>query len=602
MGAAFPSLFLSPEEREEFLARIRSPRGRPIWQRLWSQARESLEEPLPADVREGAWAADARQVDRLGRLIELWSLAHFVTGEERFARRGTEALLALAALEHWVSDSHSHVRYDLMTGSISQELALGYDFLRNHLSEEEREALIARWEEKALRPYLEACRDPRNPYPYGHRTMNWVAVQTGGLGLALLAFGKADRDYARETEIARAHILRFLEWYHNDGSALEWGGYWVYGLGRALNFVAALERSGWPGLLSGRQDRKMARTGYFALYLSAGRLFVSAFGDTHLGPYDGAQPLLYFLARAHRDGVLQWWGDRMEGRSVWSLFYLDPGLEAHLPDQLPTCAVFSSPQLAVLRDRIQDEEDVVFSLRSGITRGPDQDAPHAHYDLQSILLHAFGRPLLVDSDARYSPEFWETYNSGTNPYTSTFAHNTILVDGQGQLYGENGEARIVEYDVAGEHPYARSELLRGYGPKLKRFARSVLFLERRAFLLYDQIDLAEPATVDWLLHIAGEAKGADGVTLTNGAASCVILAAASAARTLTQPGDHLVPYLKWSTQEKVSSLRVGTLLWPYRTAEAAPRGSVRLCPAGAEVTLGDRRYRWWSDTRCQSAR
>jgi hypothetical protein len=140
MGAAGPSLFLSPEEREEFLARIGSPRGRPIWERLWSQARESVEKPLPADVREGAWAADARQVDRLGRLIELWSLAHFVTGEERFAERGTEALLALAALEQWVSDSHSHVRYDLMTGSISQELALGYDFLRDHLTEGEREA------------------------------------------------------------------------------------------------------------------------------------------------------------------------------------------------------------------------------------------------------------------------------------------------------------------------------------------------------------------------------------------------------------------------------------------------------------------------------
>jgi len=64
MGALFPSLFLPPEEREEFLARLRGPRGRAIRERLWSHARESLEEPLPADVREGASVADARQVDR----------------------------------------------------------------------------------------------------------------------------------------------------------------------------------------------------------------------------------------------------------------------------------------------------------------------------------------------------------------------------------------------------------------------------------------------------------------------------------------------------------------------------------------------------------
>ena len=47
MAAAFPSLFLSPEEREELLAGLQSPRGRPLWQRLLSQARQSVAEPLP---------------------------------------------------------------------------------------------------------------------------------------------------------------------------------------------------------------------------------------------------------------------------------------------------------------------------------------------------------------------------------------------------------------------------------------------------------------------------------------------------------------------------------------------------------------------------
>jgi len=601
VSGSFPSLFVSEEERQEFLTRLQSRRGRPVWERVWERARASVEGPLPEDTREGLWAADSRYAGRLGGLIELWALAHFVTGEERFARRGKEALLALAAIEDWVSGSHPHVRYGLMTGTMSQALGLGYDFLRDTLTHEEREQLITRWEEKALTPYLKATRDPRNPYPYGHRTMNWLAVQTGGLGLALLAFGKADRNYALETEIARAHILRFLEWYHNDGSALEWGGYWVFGLGRALNFVAAAERSGWPGLLGDRRDTKMARTGYVPMYLSAGRHFVSAFGDSHLGPLDAAQPLLYLLAREHDDGVLQWWADRMEGSSVWSLFYLDPELEARPPVDMPTSVVFSSPQIAVLRDRIQDEGDVVFSLRSGLTRGPDQDAPHAHYDLQNILLHAFGRPLLVDSDARYSPEFWRTYHSGTNPYTSTFAHNTILVDGEGQLYEQNGEARISEYNVEGEQPYVVSELVRGYGPKLKRFDRSVAYVDRQAFLLYDEIELGEGALLDWLLHVAGEAdvEGPEHVALTNGDVSCLILVAASCGLAVAQPGDQLVPYLKWSTEEKVSSLRVAALLWPYRSAESEPRGSVRLCDSGAEVTLEGRRYRWWSGSRCQ---
>jgi len=55
--------------------------------------------------------------------------------------------------------------------------------------------------------------------------MNWLAVLSAGAGCLFLALDGAGVDFTREIEIARAHVLRFVEWFDDDGSAVEHGGY-----------------------------------------------------------------------------------------------------------------------------------------------------------------------------------------------------------------------------------------------------------------------------------------------------------------------------------------------------------------------------------------
>ncbi len=116
----FPSLFVAASEREEFLARLESPRGRSIWDRVLAEAEEAARELRPAEERSADGSSGRASVGRLGRVIETCCLAHFVTGEERFAQRAREALLDLVAMERWAIGPPSRLRDDLQTGTMGQ--------------------------------------------------------------------------------------------------------------------------------------------------------------------------------------------------------------------------------------------------------------------------------------------------------------------------------------------------------------------------------------------------------------------------------------------------------------------------------------------------
>ncbi len=88
-------------------------------------------------------------------------------------------------------------------------------------------------------------------------------------------------------------------------------------------------------------------------------------------------------------------------------------------------------------------------------------AAHGHADALSVVVRAFGEDLLVDPGTYdyYTYPEWRDY------FRSTFAHNTVMVDGENQsqmqgrfLWGERAESRLIEWHdeggitrVAGEH-------------------------------------------------------------------------------------------------------------------------------------------------------
>jgi len=135
---------------------------------------------------------------------------------------------------------------------------------------------------------------------------------------------------------------------------------------------------------------------------------------------------------------------------------------------------------------------------------------HSYHSENSFLIHAYGE--VITSGA--APTKWDVISR------LTMSHNTILVDGLGQnpprargfLYPE-GCSRYGYIDAWFRRPalvYWVGDATNAYhwnAPYLKCFRRHVLFLRRKYFIIFDDLQVDpdhSPSTFQWLYHIKPE--------------------------------------------------------------------------------------------------
>jgi hypothetical protein len=134
---------------------------------------------------------------------------------------------------------------------------------------------------------------------------------------------------------------------------------------------------------------------------------------------------------------------------------------------------------------------------------------HQHRDKLHLSVTAFGKDLLVDG-GRYThrdyfsfdPTIWRGY------FRSTFSHNTILIDGNGQKMGALRAGAALEagtdYVHTPEYDYASGSFDDGYENVEGRVVhrRSVLYLRDRYWVVLDQVETDRPRDLQVLWHYA----------------------------------------------------------------------------------------------------
>ena len=128
---------------------------------------------------------------------------------------------------------------------------------------------------------------------------------------------------------------------------------------------------------------------------------------------------------------------------------------------------------------------------------------HSFRNENTFDIHAFGETITVGG-ASTSNQSWFANH--------TTSHNTVLVNGVQQLYALSKNAkfcgRVIAYKDGGDYVYWAGDATPAYGPKtdLGRFVRHVLFVDKKYFVIYDDLRMAEgkPAgTFQWLYHALG---------------------------------------------------------------------------------------------------
>ncbi len=583
-----PHLYFGSEDMAALREKMNNPLYAADWQSIRRQAEAAMSGPtIPAGNRDDALAQASSAAAHC-------ALVYRLTGEAAFGRRAREIIDAILATDGWTGGflgQKGGVAFHLRTAGLCQNLALAYDMLAPDMTAQQKKHFADVCWEKALRSYIAECKDSRNPYLYGTRTMNWLAVLSAGAGTLFIALDGDARDFSADIEIARAHTLRFIEWADDDGSALEHGGYWTYGMGNALHLMAALERNGWPRIMH-QASQKLERSAYPIMYGCIGGKNIANFCDDSYGPLGGARDNALFLAARFHDSTIQWFANQLPPAGPLGFVTGDPGLAATPPDGLPTCMMFARTGIAIFRDSMTDPDARFLGLKAGRGRGMIYDDPHCQFDLNSILLDAFGTTLLADPGYGHDWTGPLSTNDPKHPYNSTPPHNTLLVNGEGQLDKYSPLAHLSDLSPSADIDYVVSRLEQGYGPQLKRFDRHVYFVGNKYFVVLDDIELTSPATLTWNFHALKDATlAASPAMITHGQAQLQLLPQSSTALSCSVQSDHVLPRLQWQTTAPVAAARVAFLLVPQRIASPLKAPSLTINSDAMELNDGQRTYR-----------
>jgi hypothetical protein len=480
------------------------------------------------------------------RRVTLWGYAWRTTGEETFARRAEQEMLAAAHFADW---NPSHF---LDVGEATAALALGYDWLHEVLTPDARAAIRTAIVEKGLRPGLDPAADHNAWHQAEH---NWSQVGFGGLTLGALAVGdELPVEAGQLLELARAGIKHGLKPYAPDGVYPEGPMYWGYGTTFQVLMIAALETAlgtDWglrsaPGFLA-------SGGGYLQTIGPTGLAFNFSDGIERLG----FQPPLFWFARVTADpGLLLFERGRLttpddraavarQNRfaTLVALWWPDRGMDAAEPRLPLHWHGRGKNPLVVFRESWSDSRSAYLAAKAGAA-----EINHGHMDAGSFVYEVDGVRWAVDLglqpyesleskginlfDPTQDSDRWAVYRLNNH------SHNTLTFDGQ--LHRVAGHASVERFFAEADRRFAILDLSPVFAGQVGQVRRGFQLQPDRGFIVQDEIvGLTAGQTIRWQMATRAEAAlhGSTATLTQDGRTLTVRVLAPAGARFTVVPAD-----------------------------------------------------------------
>ncbi len=326
----------------------------------------------------------------------------------------------------------------LAVGDALLAYTVAYDWLYNYMSPQQRTLLqneMIEFGDWLYNYSLTGYYGRLDPTPL---SCNHQAIVHGSLGMAALVMGGYENWLSR----AAQYIAAYFQYARDDtGYNYEGIAYYGYGSNYAVTFAAAYKKAGFNDLIAANPKNQMIPE-YILRFIQpwGGRLVALNDSGERLGNSAG----MMHLISKYQDAVGLWAWLKMYGDDGDGSFGSPAGNYIGDGSALPYIIVFADQTLEPVSPGQQQLPLGKFfargtgSFRSSwnddaalatFTCGFDQHRGHNHRDENSFTFSAFGEYFVIDP--------------GYNP-NQTRAHNTVLVEGQGQWYESD------QYDVWGE--------------------------------------------------------------------------------------------------------------------------------------------------------
>lgn len=512
-----PRIFTTRATLAEFQAR-REGAGRMAWEQVRLRAEEVLKlEPvkpvlsplpakLPAHRRQVFWVENGvsyvpekyalADLNRDAGRAGLLSLAYLISGDERFAVAARRWVLFVAQfrIDHHLKllaerGQHDSVVYAYERGV--KEVALTYDRLFNRLTPEERRQLLEHMEYhgEAAMHWIRNVIKIHQHFQDSHAQQCMHMTLT----LALAIAGESTKAGEWLGYMVPQYANR-IPWMSEDGGYFE-GQAYAFKLSYILEALAALRSATGIDLF---QKPEIRNAGNFWLYCQSMNYWWPHWGDT-MGlwfPYGnlGDGYLSALLASATGNRPLQWWSNTVAADpAIPPLGYLAAtGVKPRPPVDTAQARAFVPTGVVAAFDRHYDEQTTRLFFRSSPWGGES----HAHADQNSFVLHSGGEIFAADT-GYYTYYGDQNYNE---VLTQTIAHNSLLVNGRGQLNDATGEGRITAYFHSPRYTFMAGDASKAYGDAMRSFRRDVLLVRPNLVIIADEVAAAQPATFTWLLN------------------------------------------------------------------------------------------------------
>ncbi|MCY4073442.1 MAG: DUF4962 domain-containing protein [Chloroflexi bacterium] len=511
-------------------------------QRLLKQA-DSHHDDLPPS------AHPSDSITYIGTAVLNLGLAYLLTGEDRYVHTARRWIKRAISYGHWGKERMPD--HDLDAAWLLFGLGLGYDWLKDVLPPDERDALRDKLIAQGQKLYDFALISEGKWWSSAYwQNHNWICY--GGLAVAAYALCSEFRGAGSWAARARDNFLRALSYMPEDGSDYEGPVYWRYGIIWFLIYADLLQQETGEDL---HDSEFLRNTFYYRLYLSGPNLIDTAnFGDCHDRRSAHTAAVYARLAGLYKIGEAQWlyhhfyetgeWDrEGAEGLvkpGLWAesgleFLWYQPEVEASPIADLPLSRAFPDLGLMAMRSS-WDREALAMAFKCGAPNGMKAwhsghmlnrrhgwetlNAGHDHPDANSFIVIKGDDYIAVDDGYAKSKQ--------------TAHHSTLLIDGRGQYaegtknafrnLDETWSARLEASFVFEDVVYARGEAARAYAPDLglRQFTREMLFLEGDAVVLRDTVSADAPHRFDWLLQTDNppEAMGCGRFTIKSGGTAC----------------------------------------------------------------------------------
>jgi len=463
---------------------------------LYGSVKKSADKTLaaPVSIYEIPDGKRLLRVSRrvLERVSDLALVAR-VERDPRYVERAWQELEAAARFPDW------NPAHFLDTAEMTHAFALGYDWLYDHWTEEQRRILQQAILEKGLNAGLKVYASKKG---WPRNENNWNQVCNGGLISGALAIADVEPKVAgRIVWEAIQSVPLAMRHYEPDGAGSEGVTYWSYAARYNIALISSLQTAlGTDFGLS--QVGAFGPSGYYQIYMSGAGGISFDFADC--GRSRVSTPQHFWMARQYDVPAFSWFrlsaleAEPTQG-GLWDLLWLDMRGKEMDVKSLPLDKHFRGSECAVLRTSWEPNALIV-----GIQAGDSMNlGGHRHLDLGSFIVDALGERWITDSGTEHETYMTHKHKNPRHAYYRVRAegHNVpVLNPSKEPDQNPKAIAKITRFVSEPKQALATVDLSEAYHPHASRVLRTFTLPERKRLIVTDEISATNPSDLWWFLH------------------------------------------------------------------------------------------------------